>query len=111
MCAIHLVFRVSMMLELSTPNDFPNRVTPPQPPVIIDGKSKYKISEILDSKIDKCRKCQLQYLVKWSRYEGTEDQTSWLPASELGNALEVVSGFHQAYPHKPGPLPLAQHRT
>ena len=110
MRAIHPVFHISM-LELSTPNNFPNRVTPPQPPIIIDGESKYEISKILDSKIDKHRKCQLQYLVKWSRYKGTEDETSWLPSSELGNTLEVVSNFHQAYPHKPGPLLLAQHRT
>src|SRR3979490_1152627 len=110
MRAIHPVFHVSM-LEPSTPNDFPNRVTPPQPPIIIDGKSEREISKILDSKIDKRWKCQLQYLFKWSGYECTEDEASWLPASELGNGLEVVSDFHQAYPHKPGPLPLAQHST
>src|SRR3979490_3107994 len=69
MRAIHPVFHVSM-LELSTPNDFPNRVTPPQPPIIIiDGESEYEISKVLDSKIEKCRKFQLQYLVKWSGYE------------------------------------------
>ena len=98
MHAIHPIFHVSM-LELSTLNDFPNRVSLPQPPITIDGEPKYEISEVLDSKIDKCHKCQLQYLVKWSGYEGTEDETSWLPASELNNAAEVISDFHRAYPY------------
>ena len=57
--------------------------------------------EILDLKIDKHRKCKLQYLVCWMGYEGTEEETSWLPASELGHASEVVSNFHQVYPEKP----------
>ena len=102
MRAIHPVFHVSM-LEPSTPNDYAHRDSPPQPPVVIDGEPEYEISEILDSKLDKRCKCQLQYLVKWSGYEGTEDETSWLPATELNHATEVVSNFHRAYPHKPGP--------
>ena len=36
-------------------------------------------------------------------YEGTDEETSWLPASELGHASEVVLDFHQAYPEKPRP--------
>ena len=102
MRSIHPIFHVSM-LEPSTPNDFPNRTPQPQPPLSIDGESEYEISEILDSKLDKRRKCQLQYLVKWSGYEGTDEETSWLPATELSHAYEVVSDIHQAYPHKPGP--------
>ena len=39
------------MLELSTLNDFPNRVSLPQPPIIINGEPKYKILEVLDFKI------------------------------------------------------------
>ena len=102
MRVIHPVFHVSM-LEPSTPNLFPAREAIPEPPVILDREPEYEISEILDSKIDKCRKCRLQYLVRWMGYEGTDEETSWLPASELGHASEVVSDFHQAYPEMPGP--------
>ena len=102
MCAIHPVFHVSM-LEPSTLNPFPAREAILEPPVILDGEPEYEISEILDSKIDKHRKCKLQYLVHWTGYEGTEEETSWLPASEVGLALEVVSDFHQTYPEKPRP--------
>ena len=102
MRAIHPVFHVSM-LEPSTPNLFPAREAILEPPVILDGEPEYEISEILDSKIDKRRKCRLQYLVRWVGYEDTDEETSWLLASELGHASEVVSDFHQAYPEKPGP--------
>ena len=103
MRSIHPVFHVSM-LEPATPNEIPNRIQSPPPPVDIDGEPEFEISEILDSKIDKRRKCKLLYLVKWAGYEGTDDETSWIPAMELGHASEVVTDFHMAYPGKPGPL-------
>jgi hypothetical protein len=101
--AVHPVFHVSM-LEPATPNTIPNRVQPPPPPVEIDGEPEFEISEILDSKIDKRRLCKLLYLIRWAGYEGTDEETSWLPASELGHALEIVENFHKSYPDKPGPL-------
>ena len=103
MRAVHPVFHVSM-LEPSTPNTIPNRVQPPPPPITVDEELEYEISEILDSKLDKRRACKLLYLVRWSGYEGTDDETSWIPANELGHATEVVSEFHLRYPNKPGPL-------
>ena len=69
----------------------------------IDGEEEYEISEILDSKIDKRRKCKLQYLVHWLGYEGTDEETSWVPADEV-HASEAISDFHSANPSKPGPL-------
>jgi hypothetical protein len=104
MHAVHPVFHVSM-LEPSTPNSVPNRIQPPPPPVIIDEEPEYEISEILDSKLDKRRACKLLYLVRWSSYEGTDEETLWIPANELGHASEIVSKFHLRYPSKPGPLP------
>ena len=102
MHGIHPIFHVSM-LEPSTPNEFPNRIETPPPPVIIDGETEFEISEILDSKINKRRKCRLQYLVKWSGYEGTDEETLWIPTSELEHAMESVADFHLANPDKPGP--------
>jgi hypothetical protein len=103
MRAVHPVFHVSQ-LEPSTPNTIPNRVQPPPPPVIIDGEPEFEISEILDSKIDKRRRtCKLLYLVRWEGYEGTDEETSWMLASELAHAQDLVSDFHSAHPEKPGP--------
>ena len=51
MCAVHPVFHVSQ-LEPAIPNTIPNRTQLPPPPVEVDGKPEFEISEILDSKID-----------------------------------------------------------
>jgi hypothetical protein len=106
MRSVHPVFHVSQ-LEPAFPNTIPNRIQSPPPPVEVDGEPEYEISEILDSKLDRRRRqCQLLYLVRWSGYEGTDEETSWLLATELGNASELVSDFHSAYPNKPGPIQL-----
>ena len=104
MCAVHLVFHVSQ-LEPAIPNTIPNRTQPPPPPVEVNGKPEFEISEILDSKIDCRRKtCKLLYLVWWSSYEGTDEETSWLLATELGNTTELLDKYHSQYPDKPGPM-------
>ena len=103
MQAVHPVFHISM-LELNIPNTIPNRTKPPPAPVVIDGEPEYEVTEILDSKIDHRRRpCNLLYLVQWSGYEGTDEETSWLLATKLGNTSEIVAKFHARYPSKPGP--------
>ena len=66
--------------------------------------SNTKISKILDSKLDKRQKCKLLYLVRWTGYEGTDQETDWLSATELEHAAELVQDFHKSYPDTPGPL-------
>ena len=92
------------MIELTTPNSFSGQNSVPNPLVIMDGELEYKISAILDSKIDNWCKCKLQYLVQWTSYKSTDEETSWLLASELPHASELISDFHQAYPNKPRPM-------
>ena len=100
---VHPVFHVSM-LEPAVPNEIPNRVQSPPPPVDVQGELEYEISEVLDSKIDRRRSCKLLYLVRWLGYENTDDEYSWLPATELEHAKDLITDFHTAYPAKPGPL-------
>ena len=101
---VHPVFHVST-LEPTTLNTIPDRVQPPPPPVFVDGEPEYEIAKVLDSKMDnRCSKCKLLYLVHWTGYAGTDEETSWILASELENAPKLVSDFHQLYPAKPGPL-------
>ena len=98
MKSVHPVFHVSQ-LEPSVPNTIPNRVQSLPPPVEVDGELEFEISEILDSKVDRCRRnCKLLYLVRWSGYEGTDEETSWLLATELGHASKLVHDFHLRYP-------------
>jgi transposase InsO family protein len=99
---VHPVFHVSM-LEKAVPNTIPNRVQPPPPPVIVDGELEQEIGEILDSKIDRRRRCKLLYYVRWLGFEGTDEEYEWLPATELDNAQEFVADYHRSYPNKPGP--------
>ena len=99
---VHPVYHVSM-LEPHTPSNIPNRTADPPPPVEIEGEIEYEIAEILDTKVDRRRRCRLLYLVRWTGYEGTDEETSWLPADELAHAPELVADFHKAYPDKPGP--------
>ena len=104
LCAIHPVFHVSM-LEPATPSTTPDRVQLPPLPVFIDGELEFEITEILDSKVDQRRRnCKLLYLIHWTGYTGTDEETSWILAMELGNAPELVTDYHAAYLTKPGPL-------
>jgi len=104
MHVVHPVFHVSQ-LEPAIPNTILDWIQPPPPPVEVDGEPEFKISEILNSKVD-CRHkmCKLLYLVCWSGYKGTDKETSWLLAMELGNTTELLEDYHVCYPDKPGPL-------
>jgi hypothetical protein len=104
MRAIHPVFHVSM-LEPSFPNSIPNRVISPPPPVEIDGSIEYEVEQILDSKLDRRRRIQLQYYVQWAGYKDQPDEYTWIDASDLENAYELVADYHTKYPSKPGPDP------
>jgi len=104
MRAVHPIFHISQ-LELAIPNTIPDQIQPPLPLVEVDGEPEFEISEILDSKIDcRHRSCKLLYLVQWSGYEGTDEEMSWLLATELGNATELLENYHVWYLDKPGPL-------
>jgi len=103
MRAVHPVFHVSM-LEPATPNTFQQRSKPPPVPVIIDREPEYEISKIVDFKINCWRACKLLYKVIWLGYEDTDNDSEWLPATELEHAKELVNNFHLKYLSKPGPL-------
>ena len=93
------------MLEPAVPNTIPDRVQPPLPPIMVDDEPEFEISEILDTKINNhCHACKLLYLVCWTGYEGTDEETSWILTSELGHASKLIMDFHKAYLAKPGPL-------
>jgi len=97
MHAVHPVFHVSQ-LEPAIPNTIPDRIQPPPLPVEVDGEPEFEIAEILDSQVDHRRKsCKLLYLVHWSSYEGTDKETSWLLATELGNTMELLEDYHVRY--------------
>jgi hypothetical protein len=95
------------MLEPSVPNAIPEPEQPPPPPVEVGGDAEFEVTDILDSKIDNrhCM-CKILYLVKWAGYEGTDKETSWLLAMELGHAVEIVTDFMMHTQTNPGLLAL-----
>jgi len=103
MRAVYPVFHI-YMLKPATPNTFQQHSEPLPAPIIIDGESEYEISKIVDFKIDRWRACKLLYKVIWLGYEDTDNDSEWLPATELEYAKELVNNFHLKYPAKPGPL-------
>jgi len=98
MRAVHPVFHVSQLepaIPNTIPNTIPDQIQPPPPPVEVNGEPEFEISEILDSKVDRrCKTC----------YEGTDEETSWLLATELGNTTELLEDYHVHYLDKPRPL-------
>ena len=100
---VHPISHISI-LEPAFPNEIPNCVQSPPLPVDIKGELEYKISEIVDSKIDKRQSCKLLYLFHWLGYENTDEELSWLPTTELKHAEELVSDFHSVYLQKPSPI-------
>ena len=104
---VHPVFHVSQ-LEPYPPDEFPGRPVEPPPPVVIDDEVEHEIDQILDSKIDKRYRTgpQLRYYVKWTGYEGTDEETSWEPATFLRHALDTVRDFHTLHPDRPGSYAL-----
>ena len=83
------------------------QIQPASAPVIIDGEPEYKISQIVDFKIDCQQAYKLLYKVIWLGYEDTGDEFEWIPISKLTYTTDLVSDFHIAYPTKPSPLPLS----
>jgi len=66
---------------------------------------EYELRKISDSKYDYryWKSCELFYLVRWTGYEGTNQEYSWLSALDLTHANEATDDFHQCYPNKPSP--------
>src|SRR5260370_39975441 len=86
---------------------FPSHTQPPPPPIEIDGKPEYEVSEILNSKIDQQFKADggLHYLVRWTGYKGTDKDTSWISSQDLNHAPDLVLSFHQDFPNRLKPTP------
>ena len=70
-----------------------------------NSELEFEIAKILDSKVDQrhCN-CKLLYLICWTGYAGTDEETSWILAMELGNAPELVVDYH-TLPDQAGPPP------
>jgi hypothetical protein len=97
---VHPVWHVSQ-LEPAHDAHFEGHTQPPPPPIEVEGEAEHEVAGILDSKLDRHRKEPLVYLVKWTGYEGTPDESSWEPAEHLQHVPDLVHEFHRQHPDKP----------
>jgi hypothetical protein len=82
-----------------TPEHGPNYIRPP--PEIVEGEGDhYELETILNAKPTPNKRGTL-YLVKWKGYPDSE--SSWIPASGMTHAKELVEEFHRRNPriHNP----------
>jgi hypothetical protein len=68
---------------------------PPPPPKIIGGEERYKVEEVIDSRM---RGRKLQYLVRWKGY-GREENL-WISEGDL-DALDLIADFYRTHPNAP----------
>ena len=89
------------ILKSTTSNSFSKRTQLAPALVIIDRKSEYEISQIVDSKINCQQVCKLLYKVIWLEYKDTKDKSEWTFTSKLIYTTNLVSNFHITYPTGP----------
>ena len=95
---IHPVFHHSLLMPYTeTTAHGPNFPQPP-PEIVENEEGHYELEAILNSRLSRNKK-GLSYLVKWKGYPDSEN--TWLPASELRHAQELVQDFHQHHPRLP----------
>ncbi|MBW0571826.1 hypothetical protein O181_111541 [Austropuccinia psidii MF-1] len=100
--SIHPVFHISLLEPVKT-STIPNRHQEPPPPIIIEEEEEWEVSQILSSKLKRRR---LWYLVEWKGFSQDSERSTWEPAENLKNCLELVKDCHSLYPDKPGPNSL-----
>jgi hypothetical protein len=87
---IHPVISV-VQLEPAPSDPFDRAVEPP-PAIEVDGEEEFEIDAILESMI-RGRKRNLHYLIRWKGWGPEHD--SWIPASELAHARDLVDEFER----------------
>jgi hypothetical protein len=99
---IHM-FHVSLLKPYHV-STIPRRIHKPPPPIVVDGEQKYKVEEILGSRISHCH---LRYLIHWQSYDINE--RTWEPIKNPSNAMEKLKEFHMWYSNKPKAAPCRTH--
>jgi len=101
--AVHLVFP-HFHVGTSNSESNPDCIQPPPLPIIVNDELEFEISKILTPILQLLMCLQATVSSALDRYEGTDEETSWILASELGHASGLIVDFHSAYPAKSGPL-------
>jgi hypothetical protein len=97
---IHPVFHNSLLTPYKETREHGPNFTRP-PPDITEGETDhYEVETVLQSRPTRNRR-GIQYLVKWSGYPDSEN--SWVSASGMKHAKELIRQFHRRHPTAPKP--------
>ncbi|MBW0489076.1 hypothetical protein O181_028791 [Austropuccinia psidii MF-1] len=97
--SFHPVVHMSLLEPVKTLT-IPNRHQELPPPIIIEEKGEWEVSQILNSKPNRRK---LWYLVEGKGFSQDPERSTWEPAKNLKNLPELVKYFNFLYPEKPGP--------
>ena len=101
---IHNVFHASLLERYRVNSDEGSTISRPEPEKI-EGEMEYEVEAILQSEVQTTKRKgkgryrtyrTLYYLVKWKGYP--EDECSWEPGTNLGQAEKEVEEFHKNNP-------------
>ena len=84
---IHPVFHISQLKPyIPSPEEFPARVLPPPPPVLVDDQPEFIVERILDRRV--IGRGRVQYKVLWKGYPAYD--ATWEPASSLSDTAALA---------------------
>ena len=90
---IHNVFHVDLLIPFHETKEHGTNYTQP-PPELIDGEEEYEIDEIIDDKVVKRGRREVQqYLVTWKGYPFSE--RSWVDSKDL-HAPQLQKEYHES---------------
>jgi hypothetical protein len=91
----HTVFHVVKLMPVPLDLIEGRGARPPPPPEIIGGEERYKVEEVIDSRM---RGRKLQYLVRWKGYG--HEENLWIAEGDL-DAPDLIADFYRTHPNAP----------
>jgi hypothetical protein len=100
---VHPVFHNTLLSPYKETIAHGTNFTRPPSDIVKGEEEHYKVETVLQSRLTPNKK-GIQYLIKWKGYPSSEN--SWLPASQMKHAVELVKEFHSRFPKAPRPVQI-----
>ena len=97
---VHPVFHNSLLSPYKETTAHGPNYTRPPPDIVNREEEHYEVEKVLQLRPTPNQK-GVQYLIKWKGYPSSEN--SWLPATQMKHAADLVKEFHSKFPKAPWP--------